>query len=195
MPATMRSAVMQFTMKKTSTSQSGRVTLQGMSGPTSRFRPVQQSNNVPIWVPVLGVLLIFLVAFWSRIKAFFTGEAKTSGGRWIRDRSLGGKMVFISDNAPSAGKSSAIASALPDAPAGTISAYAGYGAASKVCALPPVSSVLIVHNVVVCGFGELSHDCRRGQLTLVGRAGLCTRLHYRSHPLHRQSAASVQSES
>ena len=127
---------MQFTMKKTSNSSSGHVTLQGMAGHTVRPRPVQQSNSVPFWVPMLGVLLIFVVAFWARIKAFFTGEGKTSGGRWIRDRSLGGKMVFIPDDAPSSSKPSAIASALPDASTGAASAYAGYagyGAASKVC--------------------------------------------------------------
>lgn len=138
------SDAMQFTMRKTSTSKSGHVTLQGMSGDTSRFRPVQQTNGVPVWVPVLGVVLIFLVAFWARIQAFFTGEGKTAGGRWIRDRSLGGKMVFIPDDAPT-GKSSSIASALPDASTGAASAYAGYSGASQVCpATQHLRTVLLV---------------------------------------------------
>jgi hypothetical protein len=123
---------MQFTMKKSSTARAGQVTLQGMSGRSSNDRPLQQSNSISLWVPVLGVLVIFLVAFWGRIKAIFTGSRKTEGGRWIRDRSLGGRMVFIPDDAPS-GKSSNVTSALPDVPnTGAASAYTGQRAASKV---------------------------------------------------------------
>lgn len=117
-------------MKKALMSKPGQVTLQGMSGPTSRFTPVQQTNSVPIWLPVLGVVAIFLVAFWGRLKGFFTGEGKTSGGRWIRDRSLGGKMVFITDDAPAA-KSTKSTTALPDVPA-SASTLSGYSAMSEV---------------------------------------------------------------
>ena len=75
-------------------------------------------------------------SFLGPHQSVFHWRGETSGGRWIRDRSLGGKMVFIPDDAPSSSKPSAIASALPDASTGAASAYAGYagyGAASKVC--------------------------------------------------------------
>lgn len=54
------------------------------------------------WPWIIGIptsfLLVMLIAFSGEIKAFFLGKFKRTEkkGRWVRDRSLGGKMVFVS---------------------------------------------------------------------------------------------------
>jgi hypothetical protein len=47
---------------------------------------------------LLGLLAVLLLAFWKNIRAVFSGAGRQEKGRWIRDRSLGGKMIFVPEN-------------------------------------------------------------------------------------------------
>lgn len=47
------------------------------------------------WLPLAAVA--GGVALWQLVKLVGRGRRRSSGGRWVRDRSLGGKMVFIPD--------------------------------------------------------------------------------------------------
>ena len=61
-------------------------------------RRYYQEPSPITWIPVMiSAVLIFLIIFGKNIKWPWTGKEQTPRGRWIRDRSLGGKMVFIPD--------------------------------------------------------------------------------------------------
>jgi hypothetical protein len=93
---------MQFSMRVTS--QKSVNSIQGARGaiavaghapaaPAASFSP-------PVWGSALATLLVvFLLGFGGKLKALlFDGRSQAAKGRWIRDRSLGGKMVFVSDD-------------------------------------------------------------------------------------------------
>ena len=46
---------------------------------------------------MLAAGLALFLAFGRRLRLPWGGERRVQGGRWVRDRSLGGKMVFIAD--------------------------------------------------------------------------------------------------
>jgi hypothetical protein len=73
-----------------------------------------RSGSGAPWLPIIAVILIAIVTFWGRIRAFLGNQKDRPAGRWIRDRSLGGKMVFIPDEDDSAAGRLNFDSALPE---------------------------------------------------------------------------------
>jgi hypothetical protein len=59
---------------------------------------VSASGSPPWLLGLLGLITALLLAFWKNILAAFGGRVRQEKGRWIRDRSLGGKMIFVPDN-------------------------------------------------------------------------------------------------
>lgn len=107
---------MQFTMRATGTGASGQVTLPGMKSTIAKPQPIQSIRSTPAWVPIMATAVFIMVAFWRKIRDFFGANGGRQSGRWFRDRSLGGKMVFIADDeVTSSSQKASRTSALPDA--------------------------------------------------------------------------------
>ena len=61
---------------------------------------------------VIAAVAVLLLVFWRQANAMFQrvmrGNRDGDGGRWVRDRSLGGKMIWIPDATSSPSASSAV---------------------------------------------------------------------------------------
>lgn len=108
--------MVQFTLRATGSSRSGQVTLPGMNSAVAMPQSPKAAGATPVWVPIVAATLFAVIAFWSKIRDFFMNQGGRPSGKWVRDRSLGGKMVFIADDiVPSTSRKPSGASALPDA--------------------------------------------------------------------------------
>lgn len=82
------------------------VGISGRSDPLGHYSA--EGTGVPLASPLgwwaIGIALVGVVyAIWGRHLPFLGGfkKRRTEGGRWIRDRSLGGKLVFVPDGVAS----------------------------------------------------------------------------------------------
>eukprot|EP01026_Neomeris_dumetosa_P046182 TRINITY_DN39284_c0_g1_i1.p2 TRINITY_DN39284_c0_g1~~TRINITY_DN39284_c0_g1_i1.p2 ORF type:complete len:373 (-),score=62.69 TRINITY_DN39284_c0_g1_i1:57-1100(-) len=60
--------------------------------------PSPQQYRTGIIVLIIAGLIVLMIIFRERLLTFFRIERRTQGGRWVSDRSLGGKMVFVADS-------------------------------------------------------------------------------------------------
>eukprot|EP00892_Ulva_mutabilis_P002415 jgi/Ulvmu1/12174/UM085_0038.1 len=104
-----------FTLRATGTGSNGQVTLPGMKSSVGSPQPSQSRSSTPAWVPFMAAAIFVVVSFWSKIRDMFAGNSGHRSGKWVRDRSLGGKMVFIADeDVQSSSRTIPGTSALPD---------------------------------------------------------------------------------
>lgn len=85
------------------------------------------------WVPLaLAASVAFILMFGRRIRLPWGGGRRGAGGRWVMDRSLGGKMIFIPDADPT--PASAAAAKQPRPLWGDDAAGSGAAAAATAAA-------------------------------------------------------------
>ena len=82
----------QFTLRETSTAAPG-------AAPPQPVYASDRSGSDLAPVAIVAVVAVALLAFGGQLKSLiFGGAGGKKSGRWIRDRSLGGKMIFVPDD-------------------------------------------------------------------------------------------------